>query len=288
MPQARRPSSAQCRVQGRGNSTTTSATRSGEPGTGPTRSAVTRAESWLRANHFTVTSVPKDHLFVAARGTALQVERTFGVTLGYYMVTGHKVRLANGALSIPASMSNAITGAVGINQSVATPGLAQVGATKSAKPAQEPPPPAGFRNPQPCSKYWGQKTDTADSGSLYAPYTAPLPYDICGYKPAQLRGAYGLAHSVATGTDGKGVTLAIVDAYDSPTLLSDAQLYFKLNDPAHPLSSSQFTNIPPATVDDAGECGGSGWYAEQALDVESSHSMAPGREHPVRRGAGLL
>ena len=24
---------------------------------------------------------------------------------------------------------------------------------------------------------------------LYAPYTSPLPYDICGYKPAQLRGA---------------------------------------------------------------------------------------------------
>lgn len=243
---------------------------------GPTRSSVAKAESWLRANHFTITSLPKDHLFVAARGTALRVERTFGVTLGYYMVTGHKVRLANGALSIPASLSNAITGAVGINESVATPGLTQVGATKSATPAQEPPPPAGFRNPQPCSKYWGQKTDTADSGSLYAPYTAPLPYDICGYKPAQLRGAYGLAHSVATGTDGTGVTLAIVDAYDSPTLLSDAQLYFKLNDPAHPLSSSQFTNIPPATVDDAGECGGSGWYDEQALDVESSHSMAPG------------
>ncbi len=243
---------------------------------GPTSSAVAKAKSWLRANHFTITSVPKDRLFIAASGTAAQVERTFGVKLGYYMVTGHKVRLANGALSIPASMSGVVTGAAGVNQSVATPGLTQVGATKSAKPAQEPAPPAGFRNPQPCSKYWGQKTDTADSTSLYAPYTGPLPYDICGYKPAQLRGAYGLAHSVATGTNGKGVTLAIVDAYDSPTLLSDAQQYFNMNDPSHPLSSSQFTNIEPATVGNEGACAASGWFAEQALDVEASHSMAPG------------
>jgi subtilase family serine protease len=243
---------------------------------GPSKSAVAKAESWLHANHFRVTSVPKARLFVAATGTARRVERVFGVTLGYYMVAGHRVRLANGALSIPASMSGIVTGAAGVNESVATPELAQTGASKQAKPNQEPAPPAGFRNPQPCSNYWGQKIDTADSTSLYAPYTGPLPYDICGYKPAQLRGAYGIAHSVATGTDGKGVTLAIVDAYDSPTLLSDAQLYFRLNDPSHPLSSSQFTNIPPATVDDQAECAGSGWYDEQALDVEASHSMAPG------------
>jgi subtilase family serine protease len=243
---------------------------------GPTRSALAKAENWLRTNHLTVTSVPKDHLFVTATGTASRIEKVFGVKLGYYMVAGHKVRLANGTLSIPASMAGVVSGAAGINQSLATTSLTQTGATKSATPAQEPGPPAGFRNPQPCSKYWGQKTDTSDSGSLYTPYTSPLPYDICGYTPAQLRGGYNLRHSVNTGTDGSGVTLAIVDAYDSPTLLSDAQLYFRLNDPSHPLSASQFTNIQPPAVDDIGECGGSGWFDEQALDVEASHSMAPG------------
>jgi hypothetical protein len=38
-------------------------------------------------------------------------------------------------------------------------------------------------------------------------------------------------------------------------LLSDTQHYFRLNDPAHPLSASQFINIPPATVDDQFVCG---------------------------------
>jgi len=245
----------------------------------PTKSQVAKAKSWLHHNFFSVKSVAKDRLYVTVTGTARRVERTFGVSLGYYRVNGHKVRLASGTLSIPASMAGTVSGVVGVNEYLASTSLTTVptspAATK-AKPDQEPAPPAGFRNPQPCSAFWGQKTDTADSGSLYAPFNSPLPYDICGYKPAQLRGAYGLAGSVAKGTDGSGVTIAIVDAYDSPTLLSDAQEYFNLNDAAHPLNSSQFENIQPATVDDQAECGGSGWFDEQALDVEASHSMAPG------------
>jgi subtilase family serine protease len=246
---------------------------------GPTKAAVARAEAWLRDNYFTVHSVPKDRLWVSVTGTAYRVERTFGVTLGYYKVLGHKVRLANGTLSIPSSMSGIVAGTVGVNQNVATTdlaGAAAASATKVAKPDQEPPPPAGFRNPQPCSKYWGQKTDRVDSSSLYAPYTGPLPYQVCGYTPAQLRGAYGIAGSVAKGVDGSGETIAIVDAYDSPTILSDAQLYFRLNDPSHPLSASQFTNLTPPIVDDQAECAGGSWLTEQALDVEASHTMAPG------------
>ncbi len=246
---------------------------------GPTQAAVTKAKAWLRQEGFTVGTVAKDRLYVTAKGTASRVEHAFGVKLGYYTVNGHKVRLADGTMTVPSSLAGAVSGTVGINQYVATPSMAQAGqsaAGQAASPGQEPPPPAGFRNPQPCSAFWGQKIDTKDSGALYKPYTHPQPYDICGYKPTQLRGGYGLAGSVAKGNDGRGVTIAIVDAYDSPTLLSDAQRYFKLNDPSHPLKSSQFTNIAPATVNNQDACGGSGWYAEQALDVESSHSMAPG------------
>jgi subtilase family serine protease len=243
---------------------------------GPTKTALSKAETWLRHQGFTVVSVPKTRMFVSARGTAATVEKAFGVKLGYYKVNGHRVRLASGTPSIPSSLASSVTGVVGVNQYVQKTSLANAGATPKAKANQEPPPPAGFRNPQPCSKFWGQKIDKADSGSLYKPYTAPLPYDICGYKPGQLRGGYGLASHVRAGNNGKGVTVAIVDAYDSPTLLKDAQHYFRLNDSGHPLASSQFTNIQPSTVTNVDECGGSGWYDEQALDVEAVHSMAPG------------
>jgi subtilase family serine protease len=248
---------------------------------GPSKAELTKATSWLRTQGFRVGSVPKDRIFVSASGSASKVEKAFGVKLAYYKVNGHRVRLASGTLTVPSSVAGAVAGAVGVNQYVATTSLTRTPRAVNAKaaiPAQEPPPPAGFRNPQPCSAYWGQKIDTKDNPSLYAPYTAPLPYDICGYKPAQLRGAYKLNGRVAAGNDGSGVTIAIVDAYDSPTLLKDAQKYYRRNDPAHPLRSSQFTNLTPPAVDDQAECAGSGWFDEQALDVESSHAMAPGAD----------
>jgi subtilase family serine protease len=246
---------------------------------GPTNSDVADAISWLRRNHFTVGAVARDRLYVPATGTASQVERTFGVTLGYYVVNGHKVRLAEGPLTIPASMAGVVSGVMGVNEYLASTALAgnPTASQPKAKPGQEPGPPSGFRNARPCSAYWGQLLDTKDSPALYAPYTAPLPYDICGYKPPQMRKAYGLTRDVAAGINGTGIGIAIVDAYDSPTLFSDAQRYFEVNDPAHPLLASQFINIPPPTVDDQTECAGSAdWYPEQALDVEASHTMAPG------------
>ncbi len=249
---------------------------------GPTQAEVSAAQAWLRQQGFSLGAVPADRLFVSASGTAAQVERAFDTTLGNYQVNGHTVRLASTNLSIPTSIAGIVSGVAGVNENLETTNLASgasaANSTAAAQPNQEPAPPAGFRNPQPCSAYWGQKTDTTDAASLYSPYTSPLPYDICGYTPTQLRGGYGLNASVAKGIDGSGVGLAIVDAYDSPTLLSDAQKYFKLNDPAHPLSSSQFFNLEPASVGNEAECAASGWFDEQALDVESSHAMAPGAD----------
>jgi subtilase family serine protease len=232
---------------------------------GPTQAEVSAAKSWLRHQGFTVGAVAADRLYVSARGTAAQVERAFSTTLGNFQVNGKTVRLASTPLSVPASVASVISGVVGVNQHVVTPAL-----------APEPPPPAGFANPQPCSAYWGQKLDTAEKASLDAPYAAPLPYDICGYTPAQLRSAYQIPAAIHRKLPGTGVSLAVVDAYDSPTILSDAQHYFSLNDPTHPLKGTQFNNHRPATTANFDACDASGWFAEQALDVESSHAMSPG------------
>ncbi|MGD0194190.1 MAG: S53 family peptidase [Candidatus Dormibacteria bacterium] len=245
----------------------------------PTQTAVASAESWLRSEGFQVGAVPADRLFIPATGSAAQVEQAFGTTLSTYKVNGLSVRLANSALSLPASIAGVVAGVVGVNQSVATNDLnsgAAAAASNAGSASQEPPPPAAFKNPQPCGSSFGTRIDTTDNASLYAPFTSPQPYDICGYKPAQLEGAYGLAGSIASGNNGHGVKIAVVDAYDSPTLLSDAQEYFSTNDPSIPLLKSQFTNMQPTTVDNQAECGGSGWYPEQALDVEAEHTMAPG------------
>jgi subtilase family serine protease len=256
---------------------------------GPAKAEVTKATAWLRKEGLSPGSAPADRLFVPATGSAGTVEHAFGIQLGYYKLAGRTVRLAKGTISVPSALTGSVSGTLGINDYLATTGLSSgstpasgstqkaiAEAASSPQTTTEPPPAPGFRNPEPCSAYWGQKKDTADSGSLYKPYTYPEPYDICGYKPAQLRGAYGLNTQVAKGDDGKGVTIAIVDAYDSPRLLSNAQEYFKLNDPSHPLQTSQFANDEPSTITNVAECDGNGWYAEQALDVETTHSIAPG------------
>jgi subtilase family serine protease len=244
----------------------------------PSAAHVSDAKAWLRSQGFKVGRVPADRLFVPARGTASQVERAFGTSLGNYVVNGRTVRLAKGALSIPASLSGVVAGVLGVNEYLATNTLAGASTPKATNvprsngPAQEPPPPAAFRNDGPCSNYYGETKDT--SNPKYGSY-GTLPYQVCGYKPGQLRSAYGLGGQTSS-DNGTGVTVAIVDAYDSPTLLSNAQQYFKNNDSAHPLSSSQFFNAAPATIDDEAECAASGWFAEQSLDVEAVHSMAPG------------
>jgi subtilase family serine protease len=246
----------------------------------PTAAQVSTAQAWLRSQGFSVGATPRTRLYVSATGTAKQVEKAFGTSLGLYRVNGRTVRLSTKALSIPTSIAGAVSGAVGINEYINTPSLAKESAnvrTKASPADAEPAPPAGFRNPQPCSASFGQKTDTSDSPSLYAPYTGNS-YDICGYHPTQLRQAYQVQKQTSKGVTGKGVAIAIVDAYDSPTLFADAHKYAQLNDPAHPLSASQFFNVEPATVGNEDECAASGWYDEQALDVESSHAMAPGAD----------
>lgn len=245
---------------------------------GPTNASIAQAKSWARSQGFMVGSVPRTHLYVTVTGSVAQVERAFGVTLGYYIVNGHKVRLANGTLTIPAALAGSVTGAVGVNESLATNDLADQGRSRApAQAAPEPPPPAGFANPQPCTHAFNTMADTADSSMLYSPpFSNPLDYDICGYLPRQLRSAYGIARAVRAGDNGSGVGVAIVDAYDSPTLLADSQRYFRQNDGANPLSAGQFFNAEPATTANFAECGASGWRAEQSLDVQAVHSMAPG------------
>ncbi|MBX5465371.1 MAG: S53 family peptidase [Clostridia bacterium] len=87
-----------------------------------------------------------------------------------------------------------------------------------------------------------------------------------GYSPAQIRQAYGFDRVAA---DGSGQTIAIVDAYGSPSIQNDLAVF-----------DSQF-NLPPANLTIAypsgkPKRGDSGWALETSLDVEWAHALAPG------------
>jgi len=234
----------------------------------PTAGQVAEVAAFLKRGGFAVGSVSADRMNIDASGTAAQVERAFSTSLSYHRVNGRQLRLNDRALSVPAGLAGVIVAVTGISDSV-------------AKPATfiPPPPPPGFRVASPCSSYYGQLTDTTlpPYGNGFAPNP---PWVTCGYNPSQLRSGYNENPSF----NGTGESVAIVDAYASPTLLSDAQTYAAKNDPSHPLANSQFSEVLSPTFNHADVCGPSGWYGEQILDVEAVHAMAPGA-HIVFAGA---
>src|SRR6185312_12128167 len=107
------------------------------------------------------------------------------------------------------------------------------------------------------------------------PFAATMPYLNCGYTPTQMQQAYG--KNLVT-ENGRGITVAIIDAYASPTIVNDANTYSA----AHglpKLTAKNFTqNIPDGifNVSPTEECGPQGWFTEETLDVESVHTFAPG------------
>jgi subtilase family serine protease len=100
----------------------------------------------------------------------------------------------------------------------------------------------------------------AAPGAIPAATAAAAPYT-----PSQVRHAYGFDQ---LSQDGTGQTIAVVDAYDDPTIASDLDHF-----------SQQF-GLPAANLIKAVPTAGtpaynSGWAGEIALDVEWAHAIAP-------------
>ena len=267
----------------------------------PTDASVASVKAWLTSQNLSVTGTPANNLYVSATGSVAQVNRAFGVDLGLYSVKGQQLRSPDRELSVPASLASVVSGVVGVDQSgnllkpdhiaadptSAAPASASAGTSSGASPqavtpssaagASKVPQPDGFRNATPCSAYWGEQVDTSDPGFTK---TGPhLNYAPCGYTPPQLRQAYGIDTLVKQGLDGRSTTIAIVDAYASPSIYKDASTYATRNDPTHPLTKSQFSQLifkPTVSLEGDDQCGANGWWGEETLDVEAAHAMAPG------------
>ena len=233
-----------------------------------TDTTVQSVRNWLSSAGFTVGATASNNAYVQASGTTAQIQHAFAVQLNVYSVRGQHRRGVDANLSLPTSILPSVVSVSGLNQSLSKP----LTSGAAASPSVAPPPP-GFRNAPPCGAYYGQKIDTTDP-----PYNGQqLPYAPCGYVPGQMRSAYGIAGTVQRGVSGRGQTVAILDAFASPTLYADAAKYASLNDPGHPLRASQFSeHVFPENAANEDLCDASGWYSEQSLDVEAVHGMAPG------------
>ncbi len=234
---------------------------------GPTDADVAAVRAHLESNGLQVTDVPRNRAYVAATGTAAQIERTFATRLGTYSVNGDVRHAPMDRPSLPDAIRPRVAGILGLATATMKSHAVTIGGASVGEID-----PSAAAAPSICSEWYGQQSDTTDAP--YADgYANPLPYAQCGYRPAQLRQAYGFDTTVRKGTDGTGQTIAIIDAYQSPTLFQDAQTYAAQNDPDYPLLATQFTSqMAPGTPTPIQK----GWYGEQTLDVEAVHAMAPG------------
>jgi subtilase family serine protease len=228
---------------------------------GPTKAQVSAVSSWLTGAGMTVTAV-KDEMggYVAVQGSVQAAAHAFGVTFGTFRGPDRKAdRAPEETASAPAGVASAVLTVSGLDT-----------ATHNMTPADTLPPPGpNYWVAPPCSTYYGQKVAFNEPSA----YGAKQPWTNCGYTPHQIRGAYGVSQS---GMTGKGVTVAVVDAYASPTMLNDANEYAKVTGD-QPFRTGQYTQDLASTFTDtaANECDAPGWYGEQTLDVESVHGMAP-------------
>jgi subtilase family serine protease len=234
----------------------------------PAQADVNSVSSWLKSQGFSVGATPDNRKYVEATGTLAQAAKAFDTSFAEYRTEGKTVRGNTTALKVPADLT-AVEGVVGLDESQT---LARA---DKASPA-----PALFRNAQPMSDYWGQKTvqntPTPDGTALPA---SPSAFAPKGYAGAQLQGLYGMTGAIGSGNNGHGVTVGIIDAYASPTILKDANTYSA----AHGLPSlnGHFTQyVAPGTYNrpENPKQDPQGWAGEETLDVEAVHTMAPGAD----------
>ena len=131
----------------------------------------------------------------------------------------------------------------------------------------------------------GQRASgNAASGGNTPNSTYPSSSTPFGLTPSQMRGAYGVGNISFGGVtgDGTGQTIAIVDVYDDPNIVSDLHnfdVYFGLPDPPSFTKLNQNGSSSPLPgTDPAGpysSTGKSTWEQEESLDVEWAHVIAP-------------
>lgn len=220
---------------------------------GATKAQVAAVKSWLKSAGLTVTEVTSH--YVAVSGDVAAAEKAFGTQMHNFAKGSKTYRAPAKTASVPAGLKGAVLTVTGLDSAP----------HKSTHDDQLPPPDAVFKNSGPFSSYYGSNVAT----TLPDAYGGKIPYAVKGYTGKQLRAAYG-----AGSYTGKGVRVAITDAYASPTIAFDAGTYAQKHGDAA-WKTSQLHQVLPKNYTKTKECGAAGWYGEETLDVEAVHAVAP-------------
>ena len=261
----------------------------------PTAADMAMVRQHLAANNLHVVYTDKLNHAVTARGAVADVERSTGVQLNRVLINGETHRLPSSEPVISGAAGKLVYAVQGLTDTsyknyVKRPIDPDTGKPISGVPLSKVSPlskvgPAVkyynancLGNPQgrdfkttpggPSAHYSG--TRYGDSITLGPPNLPP-----CGYDAPQVDQAYGLTSLYKEKLDGTGQTVVIVDAFGSDTITSDANVFASINGLPPLVPGVNFNIYYPGGPTN---CGGNtcGWDVETSLDVEWSHSVAPG------------
>src|SRR6202140_1775769 len=255
----------------------------------PSAAELATVRQYLEGHNLHIVASDKLNHYVTVKGSVGDIQRAAGVQIDRVAINGQQHRAASTKPVIAGAAGNLIAAVQGLSDfNYGSHAVRPIDpATNKAFPLSPVSKSAGVG---PAVQYFnafclkGTQTEDFKSGSTYGVYSgsrygtniySPAPnLPPCGYDAPQVDKAYGMSGLYSQKLDGRGQTIAIVDAYGSDTITSDANVFSQING-LPPLTSSNFTIYYPTGPT---SCGGNtcGWDVETSLDVEWSHSVAPG------------
>lgn len=225
----------------------------------PAQEVVDQVSQWLAKQGLHVTGVSGNRHFVDAEAPTAALESAFGTRIAAFRAridgTARTLTAPASPVTVPTSLRASITAVLGLDDSAA---LLKPQHTRPAAAAAE----------QHCARWWGEQNNT----DVPQKYSGGFQSNsLCGYTGTQVRAMYKLGN----GSTGAGTTIGVVGAYNSDTVVADTnQAAAQIGVP--PLAAGQYSAVlPQGGFTDAQECGAEGWAAEQTLDVQASHTIAP-------------
>jgi subtilase family serine protease len=246
---------------------------------------------FLAAHNLKVTTTAANNHFVVAQGSVGDAQTAFNVTINRVMVNGQARRVNTPEATVTGPAAALVANVQGLSDLRYRTNVKFAIDPDSGQPYAGVSPSAvgtdGLFFSADCLRAPETKTFTTGGSFPEAIYfgnrygaditnTMPPNRPPCGYDSAEMQTAYGLNPLYKKGLDGTGQTIVIVDAFGSPSIVADANLFSELNGlPA--LTPSNFQIVTPlgpvacAVVN--GKCSAD---VETMLDVEWAHSIAPG------------
>ena len=254
----------------------------------PTAADLAVMRQHLAAHNLRVVASDKLNHYVTARGTVADVQRATGVQLNRVSMNGEVHRLPGSEPVIPGAAGKLVYAVQGLADLSYQNYSVQQFDPDTGKPLPMYPlahvgPAQQFFNAN-CLGHTQTRDFIPGGGAPYAIYSGTrygtninngppnLPY--CGYTAPQVDKAYNITPLYKQKLDGSGQTVVIVDAFGSDTITNDANVFAQING----LPQLNVTNFAIYYPEGATSCGAScsNWNVETSLDVEWSHSVAPG------------